>query len=144
MALEAAIVIKHNCRPDHRETVFVREKTADNQTIWEGQVETFNLTGHRDSKSCYAWQCADPKGRVKIFTVLENQFIDSPRKAVQSALFMDALPPVTKLKRDLEFIRDQLEECKNILYGIKMKMDAAAEASGEVKILHRNPIPGAI
>ena len=141
MALEAAIVIKHNCRPDHKETVFVTERTIDNETVWEGPVETFRLTGHKDAKSCFAWQHADTRGSVKIFAVLENQFIDSPRKAVQSALFMDAMPPVNKLRKDLEFIRGQLEECRNVLRGIKMKVDASIEKSTEVKIRYRDPAP---
>lgn len=141
MALEAAIVIKHKCRPNHIETVFVREKTTDNETVWEGPVETFNLTGHKEAKSCYAWRHADPRGPVKIFAVLENQFIDSPRKAVQSALFTDALPPVNKITRELKYIREQLEDCKNIIHRIRMKVDISIEQSTEVKIIYRDPVP---
>jgi len=91
-ALQAAIQIKHQCQTKHRKSVFVTEKTGENETVWEGRVEVFDLKGHERAKTCYAWQAPRPQG-VKIFTVLENQFIDSPRRAIQAAIFMDEQSP---------------------------------------------------
>jgi hypothetical protein len=93
--LQTAIELKHHCRPTHRETVFVRERTAADETMWEGQVEVFDLTGHKEAKICYAWLHTDGDG-TKIFTVLGNQIVYSAQRAVQAAIFMDAQPPVPK------------------------------------------------
>jgi hypothetical protein len=122
-ALKAAILIKHKCKPTHRETVFVREETEAKETVWEGYVDAFDLTGHREAKRCYAWQHTDGKGGVKIFAVLENQFIDSARRAVQAAIFMDAQPPLRHSPQDWELFKNQLEEFKKTLRGIGTKID---------------------
>jgi hypothetical protein len=111
-SLEAAILIKHKCKPTHRETVFVREETAGKETVWEGDVEAFNLEGHKQAKTCYAWRHTDGKGSVKIFAVLENQFIDSAKRAVQAAIFMDAQPPLRQYSTEMEVLRKQFEELR--------------------------------
>lgn len=121
-ALEAAIIINHQCKPIHRGTAVVIEKTADDEIVWDGKVEAFDLRGHKQAKTCYAWQHSDRNGNVKIFAVLENQFIDSPKKAVQSAIFVGIQPPISKLQKDLEEIRDDLVKCKNILQQITGKV----------------------
>lgn len=104
-ALESVILVKHKCMPTHRETIFVRAETEDKETVWEGEVETFDLTGHKEAKRCYAWRYTDGRGGVKIFAVLENQFIDSAKRAVQAAIFMDAQPPVRKCSEEMELLK---------------------------------------
>jgi hypothetical protein len=111
-ALEAAILIRHKCRPIHRETVFVREETQAKETVWEGYVDAFDLAGHQGARTCYAWQHMDGKGGVKIFTVLENQIIDSARRAVQAAIFVGAQPLHRLPSTDWERFKQQLGECK--------------------------------
>src|SRR5579859_6013227 len=69
-ALEAAIVVRHKCYPLHKETVYVEEKTSDGESVWEGEVEEFELTGHKKATTCYAWQHIDDKGIKKIFAIL--------------------------------------------------------------------------
>ena len=113
--LEAAILIRHKCKPTHRETVFIREKTWQNETIWSGDVEVFDLAGHDEAKTCYAWRHVDGRGGVKIFVLLANQFVDSPRKAIQAALFMDVQPPTCKFTKDFEMLKNQLDECRRII-----------------------------
>jgi hypothetical protein len=130
--LEAAIIINHKCKPAHKETVFVSEKTRKSETMWEGDVEIFHLIGHDEAKICYAWQYTDEKRRIKIFAVLENQFIDSARKAVQAALFMGAQPPVNKTMIELQILKKQLEECHSILRRIGGKVDVSIEAGSEI------------
>src|SRR5580698_6169018 len=83
-SLEAAIQLRHKCKPTHRETVFVHEKTRAEETVWQGHVEVFDVTGHKKARTCYAWQNVK-FGGVKIFAVLGNNFIDSPKRAVQAA-----------------------------------------------------------
>src|SRR5579862_6541186 len=95
-ALEGAIQLQHQCKPTHRETVFVKEK-LENETVWEGNVEVFDLEGHQDAKTCYAWQHNDANG-AKVFAILKNHLIDSPQRAIQAAIFVDKqpiLPPPT-------------------------------------------------
>lgn len=87
--IEAAIRVQHNCSPTHRETVFVHEKTRQNETVWEGFVEVFNIKGHRKAKVCYAWEDVAGDGSRKIFTVMESKIVDSPWRAVQAAIFSD-------------------------------------------------------
>jgi hypothetical protein len=94
-ALEVAILTKHKCTPTHRETVFVQEKTTDGEMVWEGQVEVFDVTGHKEAQKCYAWWHTDGHG-TKIFTVLGNQVVSSAQRAIQAAIFVDVQPPAPK------------------------------------------------
>lgn len=98
-ALEWAIVVKHGCRAIHRKTDFVRLETRDKETVWEGHVETFELIGHAESKSCYVWQHVDISGNEKIFAVLGNNLIQSAEKAVQAAIFADVQPCGPRIDR---------------------------------------------
>jgi hypothetical protein len=92
--LKTAIFINHKCKPRHRETAFVHVKTKDAETVWSGHVEVFDLDGHREADTCYAWQNAENAG--KIFAVLANNFIDSPKRAVEAAIFTDKERPTPR------------------------------------------------
>jgi hypothetical protein len=136
--LGAAISIRHKCKPTHRETVFVREETKEKETVWEGYVDAFDLTGHQEAKTCYAWQHIDGKGSVKIFAVLENQFIDSPKRAVQVAIFMDAQPPLRQPSKDWEHFKKQLEECKNTVREIGAKIESLNNSAQALRGIREN------
>ena len=97
-SLEAAIQLRHKCQPTHRETVFVHEKTKADETVWQGHVEVFDIAGHKKARTCYAWQ-NDKYGEVKIFAVLGSSFIDSPKKAIQAAIFVDQEQPTSCRRR---------------------------------------------
>ncbi len=130
--LEAAIRIEHKCEPIHKGTNFVSEKTQDGVTVWEGCVEVFDLAGHREFRTCFAWPDT-AGGKLKIFAIPESQFIDSPAKAVQSALFMGA-QPLRAGANNLEELRHLLQECKGHLQRMAMKVEdlnAAFEAVRE-------------
>lgn len=87
--LEAAILMQHKCRPVHRATVPVHVKTRDSETLWKGHVEIFDIMGHVEAKTCYAWQHIEGNGKEKIFAIMENQVICSAKRAVQAAIFVD-------------------------------------------------------
>ncbi|HEX3627989.1 MAG TPA: hypothetical protein VH280_21470 [Verrucomicrobiae bacterium] len=144
-ALESAIRIRHKCNPTHRETVFVRAKTHDEQTVWEGLVEEFNVTGHNTAKICYAWGYAAANGKSKIIAVLGNSIIDSGEKAVQAAIFTDAQPPVLRFSDDLKLLSKQLQECKDLLrkMGIGSEdLSVSIEAARQIKeSIRRNISP---
>jgi hypothetical protein len=134
-ALESAIRIRHKCNPTHRQTVFVRVKTKDLETVWEGLVEEFDLAGHRTAKTCYSWGNIAPSGRSKIIAVLESTLLDSAEKAVQAAIFTDAQPPVLGFSDDLKLLSRQLKECKELIHkmGIKSEdLSALIESSRQI------------
>ena len=55
------------------------------QTVWDGVVELFELTGHPQAKRCYAWSFID-NGEPRYVAVLELPPVNSPRAAVQAAI----------------------------------------------------------
>ena len=126
--LEAAILKEYRCKATHKETVFVEEKTVDGEIVWEGDVESFDLTGHAEANICYAWQHIDGLGNAKIFAALRNALIDSPKRAVQAAVFTGAQPSIHGFPRETELLRQQLEECRKLFHEMGMRAeDLAAE-----------------
>lgn len=97
--LQAAILINHKCKSAFRKTVFVSEKTPAGETLWKGDIEVFDIIGHPEADTCYAWQQVDDGDVIKIFTILGNQFVYSANKAVQMALFTDPQCAVHPLHR---------------------------------------------
>ena len=58
------------------------------QTVWEGEVEVFNIRGHPRARRCYSWAHAtgeDDKGK-RYVAVLELPPVDSAQKAVRAAI----------------------------------------------------------
>jgi hypothetical protein len=108
--LEEAILTKHGCKPTHKGTVHVHEQTDGNETVWEGTVEEFDLTGHKRAKVCYAWQHIDGQSEPKIIMVLGNRLIDSPQRAVQAAIFVDAQPAQAKFSKGPRDFKQRLQE----------------------------------
>lgn len=91
-ALKAAIVLRYGCDATHREAAHVFETLGNTQVVWEGYVEVFDLIDHEGSDTCYAW-CRSKVDGMVINTLLKSSFVDSPQKAVQSALFADMETP---------------------------------------------------
>jgi hypothetical protein len=58
----------HKCHATHAETVHVHE-SSQGETVWQGEVEVFKLTGHVRALRCYAWIYEDDSGE-HIATVL--------------------------------------------------------------------------
>jgi hypothetical protein len=59
--LQMTIQRLHKATAKHVGTVEVRE-TFQGQTVWNGHVELFNLTGHGKAGLCYAWSYQDDSG----------------------------------------------------------------------------------
>jgi hypothetical protein len=74
----------HGCEAKHVETVPVIERWKG-KTVWEGDVEVFDLTGHPKAKRGYAWAYNKKKGSDTI-AVLELPPVISPKTAVQAAI----------------------------------------------------------
>jgi len=68
----------------------VHEK-FNGQTIWRGEVEVFDLTGHPKAKRAYGWshpEAPDNKGE-RFVAVLEIPPVTSPETAVKASIVSD-------------------------------------------------------
>jgi hypothetical protein len=74
----------HGSDSTHVKTVPVHE-VFKGQTVWQGEVEVFDLLNHPKAKRCYAWS-ADKKDKEKFTTVLEIPPVDSPVTAVRVSI----------------------------------------------------------
>jgi hypothetical protein len=77
--LQTTIQHLHNCGAVHRETVPVHE-VFHGKTVWRGDVEVFDLTGHPKAKRCYGWSYGEPE---EFITILELPPVDSAQDAVK-------------------------------------------------------------
>ena len=84
LALEKAFRDLHHCAARWVKTVPVVE-TWKGKTVWEGDVEVFNLVGHPQTQTGYAWAYDKSKGS-EIVAVLELPPVISPKTAVQAAI----------------------------------------------------------
>ena len=89
--LQVAIQELHKCGAVYRETAPVHE-VFRGQTVWEGDVEVFDLTGHPKAKRCYAW--SHPEGPndqgERFVTVLGLPPVVSAETAVRVLIVKDA------------------------------------------------------
>lgn len=76
----------HSVSANHVETVRVKE-SFDGKTIWEGDVEVFDLDGHLKAKRAYAWMHGldDTKAKRHV-TVLAVPPVTSPESAVKAVI----------------------------------------------------------
>ena len=72
----------HKCSARHLKTVPVHE-VFHGQTVWQGDVEAFELIGHLKARRCYGWSHGEPE---EFMTVLELPPVDSAQSAVKVAV----------------------------------------------------------
>ena len=77
--IQTAIQHLHECAAVWRETVPVHE-VFNGKTLWQGDVEVFDLTGHPKAKRCYGWSYGEPE---EFITILQLPPVDSPQGAVK-------------------------------------------------------------
>jgi hypothetical protein len=89
--LQVAISQLHNCGAVFRETVPVHE-IFQGQTVWQGEVEVFDLNGHPKAKRAYAWSHLDGSKdeRERFVAVLEIPPVQSAVTAVRASIMADA------------------------------------------------------
>ena len=87
--LQAAILNVHGATSTHVETVPVVEE-FQGETVWQGDVEVFDIHGHPKAKRCYGWGYStdDDRGR-RYVAVLEMPPVTSPQTAVQAAILSE-------------------------------------------------------
>lgn len=77
--LQLTIQHLHNCAAIHRKTVPVHE-VFRGKTVWQGNVEAFDLTGHPKAKRCYGWTHGEPE---EFITILELPPVTDAQSAVK-------------------------------------------------------------
>jgi hypothetical protein len=77
--LQQVIQHLHNCSATWIESVPVKE-VFQRQTVWQGDVQVFTLTGHSKAKRCYGWSYGEPE---QFITILELPPVDSAQAAVK-------------------------------------------------------------
>jgi aminoglycoside phosphotransferase (APT) family kinase protein len=77
----------HGVEATHVETVPVKE-TFQGRTVWEGDVEVFDLADHPQASRVYAWshETNDPENPRQHITVLHIPPATTPLRAVQVAI----------------------------------------------------------
>lgn len=87
---QEAIRNMHGCDSKYVESVEVHEKMPEStplagQTVWQGTVHVFKVTGHPKAKRCYAWRFFNEDSRKwRYVAVLHDAGIVSPVTAVQA------------------------------------------------------------
>jgi len=95
--LQVAVSQLHDCGATWRESVPVRE-VFNGETLWNGDVEVFDLTGHPKAKRAYGWSHPDGADNKteRFVAVLEIPPVDSPETAVKMAIYRDIKAGMTK------------------------------------------------
>jgi hypothetical protein len=88
--LQVAVSQLHNCGALWRETVPVHE-VFKGETVWQGDVELFDLNGHPKAKRAYAWSHLDGEKdeRTRVVAVLEIPPVTSAETAVKVSIVKD-------------------------------------------------------
>lgn len=115
--LEIAIRDKFGCGATHRETVFVHERSADNQSLWFGDVEVFDLIDCEGNEVCYAWQSFE--GGIRTVVILHSDAVGSPQRAVQSAI-ASGLQPSMGANNNTTPSKERVAQPKAPLYDAPM------------------------
>ena len=82
--LQAVIGKMHGCGSTHVESVPVHE-VFRGQTVWQGVIDVFDLTGHPKAKRCYAWGFKDGN-ETRYVAVLEIPPVESAVAALRAAI----------------------------------------------------------
>jgi hypothetical protein len=88
-ALRTAIRHVHGVDSIWCETIPVHE-TFQGETVWHGEVQVFDLTGHPQAKRAYAWSYATEGTKRRYIAVLELGPVKDAVTAVRVAIAADA------------------------------------------------------
>lgn len=93
-ALQEAIRNMHGCHSVWIKTEHVHE-TFQGKTVWEGDVEVFNLVGHPKAHRAYAWAHLEgaKDDQTRFVAVLELPPVKDAKTAVQAAIMSTVKKP---------------------------------------------------
>ncbi len=84
--LKEAVERQHGCTATFVQSVPVREKFI-RETVWEGVVHVFEITGHPKATMAYAWSSPiEGSNKRRFFAALHVPPITSPVEAVWAAI----------------------------------------------------------
>ena len=83
--LQQAIRDLHGLESTHLRSESVRE-TFRGETVWEGMVEVFAVTGHPKASLAYAWSHETDEGGRRYVAVLGVDPIKSAQDAVRASI----------------------------------------------------------
>ena len=83
--LRKAIRDLHGCEARHLRSEPIHE-TFQGQTVWQGVVEVFEVTGHPSATRAYAWSHETDNGGRKYLAVLGIGPVASAADAVRAAI----------------------------------------------------------
>ncbi len=87
--LKRAVEAQHGCKATVFQSVPIKE-TFDRNTVWEGVVHVFSLTGHPTAKRAYAWSSPiEGSDKRRFFALLHQSQITSPVEAVRAAILAE-------------------------------------------------------
>lgn len=84
-ALVEAIKHLHACEATWLESVPVKE-IFKGETVWEGEVQVFALSGHPTAERAYAWSAATSGGKRQFFAVLHAGPVNGAVAAVRASV----------------------------------------------------------
>ena len=80
-----AVRASHGCGATFVESVSVREE-FESETVWDGEVQVFELAEHPTASRCYAWSHATEGEKRRFCAVLHAGPVDGPAEAVRAAI----------------------------------------------------------
>lgn len=84
--LREAVESQHHCSAHLVEAVPVTE-TFNGETVWEGMVHVFDITGHPKANRAYAWSSPiEGSSKRRFFAVLQVPPVKSAKDAVRAAI----------------------------------------------------------
>jgi hypothetical protein len=83
--LQRAIRRLHGLESIHVRTVPLTEQ-FEGKIRWQGEVETFDVSGHPAARRCFAWADEGDDGKENYTAVLQLPPVDSERSAVRASL----------------------------------------------------------
>jgi hypothetical protein len=87
--LQGVVQQLHDCEAVHISTIPVTEQ-FQGRTVWQGEVELFNLRGHPKAEYCYAWSYVDDSNVEQFSTVLKLPPVVSAETAVRADIIARA------------------------------------------------------
>lgn len=88
-ALQDAIRHLEGVESRHVETAHVHEQHGG-ETVWNGDVEVFELVGHAKAARAYAWTEATTGTKRRFFVVLHAAPVGSATEAIRASLLADS------------------------------------------------------
>jgi hypothetical protein len=65
------------------------QETSNGETVWQGEVQVFDLVGHAKAKRAYAWCHATTGARRRFHVVLHLPPMDGPVMAVKTYVYAE-------------------------------------------------------